>query len=173
MLFSHCKTYDSRSTKIEKSDFWRILLKKILFFLTFFCQKMSEIASKFVESAWIFICDLSMYKIFTKGHFWAIKVRKGDIFSTKSAKNHFFQFLWNEGHIPSNDGKNTFHRINLVVLGFYTPPNSKHSQIKFRFKIQIVRNLLQIPPPTSNTPSNSSNTITSSPNTTRRSEYKL
>ena len=44
----------------------------------------------------------------------------------------------------------------------YTPPNFKYSQIIFRIRIKIVRNLLL----SSNTPSNSSNTITSSPNTT-------
>ena len=34
-------------------------------------RQMAEIPSKFTESAWIFLCDLSMYKAFTWGHFFA------------------------------------------------------------------------------------------------------
>ena len=65
--------------------------------------QMSETPSKFAKSAWIFLCDLSMYKIFTKGHFLAKKGRKNNTFLAKSSKNHFFQFSWNESHIPSDD----------------------------------------------------------------------
>ena len=61
---------------------------------------MSEIPSKFTESAWIFLCDLSIYKALTWGHVYANKVADKIFFLTKSPKNPFFQFWWNEGHNP-------------------------------------------------------------------------
>ena len=66
-------------------------------------RQMAEIPSKFTESAWIFLCDLSMYKAFTWGHFFANSQQKKNIFLKKYQKNHFFQFWWNGGHIPYDD----------------------------------------------------------------------
>ena len=37
---------------------------------------MSEIPSKFTESAWIFLYDLFMYQAFTWGHFLKIKIER-------------------------------------------------------------------------------------------------
>jgi hypothetical protein len=76
-----------------------------LFFSLFGCplRLMSEIPSKFTESAWIFLCDLFMYQAFTWGHFLQIKLERKIFFLTKSQKNHLFQFWWNGGHIPYDD----------------------------------------------------------------------
>ena len=76
------------------------------FFLSLFghpLRQMAKIPSKLSKSAWIFVCDLFMYKAFTCGHILQIKLENKIFVLTKSPKNHFFQFWWNGGHIPYDD----------------------------------------------------------------------
>ena len=57
---------------------------------------MSEIPSKFTESAWIFLCDLFMYQAFTWGHFLQIKLEKKYFFD-KIPKKSLFSILVERG----------------------------------------------------------------------------
>ena len=76
-----------------------------LFFSLFGCPiwLMAEIPSKYTESAWIFLCDLFIYKTFIWRYSFAKKVIEKNILLTKIPKNHFFQFWWDWGHILSDD----------------------------------------------------------------------